>query len=342
MPNKPNITIRDIAKHAGVSVSTVSLVLRESPLVAEKTREKVRSVMHELGYVYDRSASSMRSRRSGVIALSVSELSNPYFARLASSVEQAFHQRDMTLFMSDVREDVLRQTLFIEKIREHRVDGLVLCPAHNTDAGLLRRQLERAGLPCVLISRNLNDSALDYVGYDHRQGIYLAMLHLLTQGHRRIALMGGDRATWVGSQRLAGYQQALREFAVTPDPALVIEGELSRQSGIQMIERALSLPVRPTAAVCANDLVAFGVMLGLRRFGLEPGRDFSVTGNDDVVEAALWIPSLTTVAADFDRMGEAAAELLLQRLEQPDRPVQHINVPIHLEVRASTAPLRAP
>ncbi|WP_409309755.1 LacI family DNA-binding transcriptional regulator [Pectobacterium sp. B1J-3] len=336
MKSKQNITIKDIAKHAGVSVSTVSLVLRNSPLVADKTRLKVRQIMTDLDYVYDRSASSLRSQRSGVIALSINELSNPYFARLASSVEQAFHHRDMTIFMSDVREDTIRQTQFIEKIREHKIDGLILCPVHNTDPVQLKKQLDRAKLPCILISRNLNESGLDYVGYDHKKGIYLATKHLLECGHKRISFIGSCKTTWVGNQRLQGYKQAIDEFNGTFNQDYIIEGELTRHAGIDMIKHALALTPPPTAAVCANDLVAFGVMLGLRRMGIEPGKNFAVTGNDDIPEAALWLPDLTSVAADFDKMGEIAADMLLQRLQDPDYPQQCVNVPIHLNIRASS------
>ncbi|UXU85825.1 LacI family DNA-binding transcriptional regulator [Burkholderia sp. S-53] len=340
MQPKVSVTIREIAERAGVSVSTVSLVLRESPLVAEVTRQKVLAAIDELGYVYNRSAASMRSRRSGVVAISVNDLSNPYFAGLTSSVERALYQLGRTVLLSDVREDADRQAHFIEKMREHGVDGLILCPAHSTDIPRLVAQLKTAQLPCVLVSRNLPGSDLDYVGYDHCYGMRLAVEHLITLGHRRIALLGGNRSTWVGKQRLKGYREALRAHGLDRDPAQEIPGELTRTSGMELIGRALSLPKPPTAAACANDVVAFGVMLGLRRWGLEPGRDFSVTGNDDVAEAALWTPALTTVSTDFELIGERAAHTLLQRANDPCAELRHLNLPVHLRVRESTAVLR--
>jgi LacI family transcriptional regulator len=337
MPPKLNVTIREIAELTGVSVSTVSLVLRESPLVAEKTREKVLAAIEEVGYVYNRSAATMRSRRSGVIAISVNDLANPYFAGLTSSVERALHQFDRTVLLSDAREDPARQTRFIEKMREHSVDGLLLCPAHLTDVNQLVTQLKAAQLPCVLLSRDLPGSGIDYVGYDHGYGMRLAVEHLIGLGHRRIAMLGGSRATWVGQQRLAGYRQVLREHGLDQDPELEIEGELTRVAGVQLVERALSLRPPPTASACANDVVAFGVMLGLRRRGLMPGCDFSVTGTDDIAEAALWTPALTTVAIDFDLIGMQAARQLLKRIEHPDLEGQHLSLPVELEIRESTA-----
>jgi LacI family transcriptional regulator len=341
MRPKTNITIHDVAELVDVSVSTVSLVLRESPLVAKKTRERVLAAIDELGYVYNRSAASMRSHRSGVIAMSVNDLSNPYFAGLTSSVERALYQIDRTVLLSDVREDADRQARFIEKMREHNVDGLLLCPAHSTDAARLVAQLKTARLPCVLVSRNLPGSGLDYVGYDHCHGMRLGTAHLIALGHKRIALLGGSRTTWVGRERLSGYRQALHDHGLTVDPALEFDGELTRTAGMELIQRALSLREPPTAAACANDVIAFGVMLGLRRLGLEPGRDFSVTGNDDVAEAALWTPDLTTVSTDFDLIGKQAARLLLQRIGDPDDGApQHFSLPVSLKVRASTSTAR--
>jgi LacI family transcriptional regulator len=337
MQPKLSVTIREIAELTGVSVSTVSLVLRDSPLVAKRTREKVLAAIDKVGYVYNRSAASMRSRRSGVIAISVNDLANPYFAGLTSSVERALNQFDRTVLLSDAREDPDRQTRFIEKMREHSVDGLLLCPAHRTDMSQLLTQLRTAQLPCVLVSRDLPASGLDYVGYDHRYGMQLAVEHLIGLGHRRIAMLGGSRATWVGGQRLAGYRQALRAHGLDHDPELEIEGELTRVAGMELIERALSLHPAPTAAACANDVVAFGVMLGLRRRELVPGHDFSVTGTDDVAEAELWTPALTTVAIDFDVIGMHAARVLLQRIDDPGLDVQHLNLPVALKIRESTA-----
>lgn len=334
---KPSVTIRDIAEHADVSVSTVSLVVRESPLVALKTRERVLDSMRELGYVHNRGAAAMRSRRSGVIAMSVNDLSNPYFAGLASSVERALQSIDCTVLVSDVREDSSSQSRFIERMRGHNVEGLILCPAHSTNTDQLVAELQRANLPCVLVSRNLPGSGLDYAGYDHRYGIRLAVQHLAELGHKRIALLGGSSKTWVGAERHAGYREALSQRGLPHDPLLEIEGELTRASGMALLNRALELENPPTAAACANDIVAFGVMLGLRRKGLDPGVDFSVTGNDDLPEAELWTPALTTVSINFDEVGRQAARMLLERIERPQAPPRRVVLDVRLTVRQSTS-----
>jgi len=341
MTNKTSVTIRDIAAQANVSVSTVSLVVRESPLVAPETRKRVLATMAELGYVHNRGAAAMRSRKSGVIAMSVNDLANPYFAGLTSSVERALQQIDRTVLLTDVREDPRLQARFIEKMRGYNVDGLILCPAHTTDVAQLLAQLRTTPFPCVLVSRDLAGSGLDYVGYDHCRGMALAVRHLIDLGHERIALLGGSHHTWVGRERLAGYRQALQAAGLHHDVSLEIEGELTRASGVSLLNRVLDMPVPPTAAACANDIVAFGVMLGLRRRGLEPGVDFSVTGNDDLPEAELWTPSLTTLSIDFDEIGRQAASLLLERIENPAAPIRQVTLPVQLNTRNSTCPPRS-
>lgn len=340
MISKSNITIHDIAKKSGVSISTVSLVLRNSPLVAQKTRKIVQDAMIEMGYVYNRHAASLRSRRTNVVGISVNSLTNPYFAGLASSIERALYDIGRMTLISDVQEDTELQTRFIHKMREYNVDGLLLCPAHGTDSKKLVEDLKVAHLPSVLFSRDIPNSGLDYAGYDHKLGMQIAVEHLIALGHRRIALLGGSQQTWVGSERLDGYRDALKDAGIKYDPKLEVEAELSRSAGVEAITKVLALKDPPTAAACANDVIAFGVMLGLRKLGLEPGKDFSVTGNDDVAEAELWSPGLTTVATDYAKIGEVASRLLLNRLEKPDLPPQRELIRVHLKVRESTGPLK--
>ena len=334
----PTVTIRHIAERARVSVSTVSLVLRESPLVKDETRQRVQKAAAEIGYVYNRSAASLRSRQTGVVGLCVNDLTNPYFAEMVAGIERALYGLGRTVLMSDAQEDPVRQLGFLEKMREYSVDGLLISPAHTIKAARLASLVRVARIPCVLVSRDLPGSGLDYAGYDHRHGMLLAVEHLIAMGHRRVALLGGSGSTWVGSERVKGYRQALAAAGLPHDPALEIGGPLTRQDGMRIIDLALALEHPPTAAACANDVFAFGVMLGLRHRGLEPGRDFAVTGNDNIAEAALWTPSLTTVDTDFQVIGHEAVRLLLQRIKDPALPPQRLVLPVHLEVRNSSRP----
>lgn len=331
----PSPTLRDLARHAGVSPATVSLVLRKSPLVADGTRARVQAAIQALGYVYNRGAASLRSGRTNTVGAAMNELSNPYFAGLTTALEQALTRVGHTVFLSNSQEDPARQARFIETMREYNADGLVLCPAERTRPEELAA-LVGGGLACVLISRDLPGTGLDYVGHDHAGGMRQAVDHLLDLGHRRIAMVGGTAWNWTGRERLAGYRDALQARGITPDPALHIPCAPTRERGADAIAQLLALPRPPTAAACFNDMLAFGVMLGLRRARIEPGRAFSVTGHDDVTEAALWTPALTTGVIDAQALGEGVAELLLARIADPAAPQRRLVLPARLAVREST------
>jgi len=331
------LTLRDLAEHAKVSPATVSLVLRKSPLVAEATRKRVLETMRELGYVYNRGAASLRTQRTQTVGVSMNELVNPYFAELTAAIERALTKVGRTVFLSNANEDPARQDEFIETMREYNADGLVVCPVQGSEPASLAR-LRKLGMPCVLISRNLPGSGLDYAGNDHRRGMFLATEHLISLGHRRIALIGGTQRTATGVERREGYLQALAAYGIAEDAALMLPGPPTRNFGFDAIKGLLAQKKPPTGAVCFNDVIAFGVMLGLRQQGLEPGRDFAVVGYDDLQEAALWTPALTTVAVQSTQIGEAAAQLLLDRLESVDAPRREVVLQPSLVVRESSGP----
>jgi LacI family transcriptional regulator len=332
------LTLHDLARHAGVSPATVSLVLRKSPLVAEPTRARVQAAIQALGYVYNRGAASMRSRRTHTVGAAMTELVNPYFASLTAALEHALTAVGHTVFLANSQEEPARQARFIETMREYSADGIVVCPAEHTDPTAFGAAVRAAGLPCVLVSRDLPGAGLDYVGHDHRGAMRLGVAHLIGLGHTRIAMVGGNPWNWTGQERYAGYCEALLAAGLTLDPALHLAGPPTREGGAATVARLLALDDPPTAAACFNDVLAFGVMLGLRRARIEPGRDFSVLGNDDISEAALWTPALTTSGIDATILGESVARLLLQRIDAPQGPPQRIVLPARLVVRDSTAP----
>jgi LacI family transcriptional regulator len=339
-PRRPaRLTLRDLAAHAGVSRATVSLVLRQSPLVAEKTRLRVRESMAALGYVYNRGAANFRTQRTQTVGVAMNELVNPYFSELTAAIERALAKVGRTVFLSNSSEDPSVQDGFIATMREYNAEGLVICPTQGSNPRTLRRLIE-FGMPCVLISRNLPGSGLDYAGNDHRHGMRLSTEHLVALGHRRIALIGANDLISTGIERREGYEQSLAANAIAIDGELILHGPPTRSFGAQAIKTLLAMREPATASVCFNDVIAFGVMLGLRQLGLEPGRDFAVAGCDDIAEAALWTPALTTVAIDSIGMGEAAARLLIERSANFDLPRRQVVLQPKLIVRASSGPSR--
>ncbi|WP_191237248.1 LacI family DNA-binding transcriptional regulator [Cobetia marina] len=327
-----SITLQDIAAHAKVSRSTVSLVLRESPLVAKRTREKVQDSIKALGYVYNRGAAAMRGSRTATLGVVVYDIANPFFGSMVAGIDAALHQEGYVSFLANSEDSPERQQRFIERMREHRVDGLLLCPAEHSDPNLIH-QLADWGMPCIQVMRYLDAPPFDYAGTDFRRVAEMAVNHLVSLGHQRIAFIGGADHS-VSHDRWLGYQAALDHHGLSYR-RLVRGNGVTRRVGHELIKTLMQESPRPTAVVCHNDLVAFGAMLGLRQMGLEPGRDCAVIGTDDVEEAELGDPPLTSIATHPYAIGEQAARLALRRIANPGGERESVIMPPELKIRRS-------
>lgn len=330
------VTLQVIADKLSVSTATVSLALRDSPVVAEATRTSVQRAARELGYSYNRSAAGLRTARSNMLAVGVHDITNPFFAELLLSIEETASAAGKTILLGTYAENLERQARVLNTLREHRPDGMILCPAGGSDTDSLD-VLIAAGIPIVQVSREIPDLGLDFVGTDDVMGMRLAVEHLLSLGHRSIAMLGGTSATSTGRDRLRGYREAMAAAGLT---ATVREGFGTRDTGYAAVQEVMAGPVPPTAVVCFNDLTAFGAMLGLRQMGLEAGRDVSLTGCDDVEDAARWVPPLTTIHNRQQEVGRLAAELLIRRIGEPFAPPRRIVLDPTLRVRGTTCPPR--
>lgn len=332
------ITLKDVAREAGVATGTVSMVLNDNPLVAEATRAHVQKVMRDMGYVYDRSAALLRNKRSRIVGVSICDLVNPYYADVTAGLQIALEQLGRVLVLGHCAESVPRQLKFLETLREYNVEGLLLTPAVGTPKAHLQKVLEWR-VPVVQITRYVSGIETDYVGNDNRLAARIAAEHLLGLGHRRIAYIGLNWLTSTGKDRYDGFCQAMKAAGEKVPAERVIECASNRENGFSAIASLFDAAEPPTGIVCFNDVLAFGAMLGLRRRGLEPGRECSVVGLDDVAESALWQPALTTVAIGRDQIGQVAGRLLTDRLEDPARPIERVVLPPELVVRASSGPL---
>ncbi len=339
MAKMKRITLKDVARVAKVSTGTVSMVLNDNPLVAAATRAHVRATIDQLGYVYDRSGAQLRNKRTGIVGVPICDLSNPYFAEITVGVEEALGESGLALVLGHSGESLERQERFLNTAREHNVEGLILIPA----LGTTRRHVEAIvawNIPLVMVSRYAAGIATDYAGSDNRGAGAMATRHLVELGHERIAFVGATTRTSTGRDRSLGYKNALKAAGIAVAADFVIACDASRELGFRAARTLLERADPPTAIVCFNDLLAFGVMLGLRSIGVEPGRQCSVVGIDDVAEAALWHPGLTTVALPAKEVGLSAGLLLRRRLEAPARPPEKILLVPRLVARGSSGPLR--
>ncbi|GGF77651.1 transcriptional regulator [Azorhizobium oxalatiphilum] len=327
------VTLNDIAAHAGVSRATVSLVLRKSPLVADDTRTRVDAAMAELGYVYNRRAANLRSGASRTVGLVLCEITTPNYAQFTSGVDEVLDGAGYAAFITNSNEDSTRQRRLLVRMQEHGVDGIVLIPAEDTKADVLADAYS-AGVPCVVAQRRLEGLTADYVGPDYGAGMELVTEHLIALGHRHIGFIGGVRRIAPLAERLAGFRRALRRHRLKSGPVVPCAVQ-DRADGYAAARDLLAAGEIPTALVCYNDVVALGVMLALAERGLTPGKDVAVVGCDDVAEAGLSRPALTTFTTDPRVVGREAARLLLRRIENPNRPPEQIIVPPRLIIRQS-------
>ena len=329
------VTLIDVAQDAGVSRATASLVLRKSNLVAESTRARVLASMKKLGYIYNHSAASLRAQRSFTIGLVVTNITNPFFAELAISIETQLDSDGYSLLLSNTLDQLTKQDRLLMAMNGRQVDGLLFCPSEGTTQETLER-LNTWNLPFVLVSRKVKSYEADYAGADNKAGAKLAVNHLIQNGHRRIAFLGGAPGSSARYERIQGMCDGLIEHGITWDETLSVPASVSRQGGMEALASVMSGEKPPTAALCYNDVVAFGVMLGLQSRGLQPGKDFSLVGFDDIEDASLVRPALTTIAIHPKEIGKHAIHLLMERISNPELPVRSAILSPTLVVRETT------
>ncbi len=296
-----------------VSTATVSLALRDSPLVADATRERIKEHARTIGYIYNRRAASLRTSRSGIVGVVVHDIMNPFFAEILRSIESELDRSRQTFLLSNHYDQLEKQRTFIDTLLQLGADGVIMSPAIGTPSADIQLA-EANGLPAVLIARSVEDADVPVFRGDDAYGIGLATNHLISLGHRRIAMIGGTDQTSTGRDRYRGYVMAMEAAGLPVETRWRIPGPRTKQAGFEASQQFLALKDKPTAAVCWNDLVAIGLMNGIARAGLVPGVDVSVTGYDDLEEAAIATPALTTVWNGQREVGRRAARTLLDRL----------------------------
>ena len=314
------VKLSTIAETLGVSTATVSLALRDSPLVAASTRDRIKEQARTLGYIYNRRAASLRTSRSGIIGVVVHDIMNPFYGEILKAIESELDRSQHTFILSNHYDSVEKQRNFIETMLQLGGDGIIISPAIGTPPEDIELA-EDNGMPLVLVARMIDGVNLPAYRGDDSYGISLATNHLISLGHKVIAMIGGTDQTSTGRDRYQGYVNALQKAGIAVDPELRIPGPRTREGGFEAAVHFLSLPQRPTAAVCWNDLVAIGLMNGVQRAGLVPGVDISVTGYDDLEEAAIATPALTTVWNGQSEVGRMAARALLDRLAGSHEPL---------------------
>lgn len=313
----------------------MSLALRDSPLVAGETRERIKAHARAIGYIYNRRAASLRTSRSGIIGVVVHDIMNPFFAEILRAIETELDRSRQTLLLCNHYDELEKQRSFTDTLLQLGADGVIMSPAIGTPASDIET-LEGNGMPVVLIARSVDGAKVPVLRGDDAYGIGLATNHLISLGHRRIAMIGGTDATSTGRERYRGYVVAMEKAGLPVKPDWRIPGPRTKAAGFEVSGEFLANTGNFTAAVCWNDLVAIGLMSGMARAGLTAGVDISVTGYDDLEEAAIAMPPLTTVWNGQREVGRRAARLMVERLNGAKVDPRQELIHPELHVRQST------
>lgn len=328
-------SIKDIARVAGVSHSTVSRALQNSPLVNRETGDEIRRIARDIGYKASAVARGLVTRRTRTIGVVATTICDPFVAEVVSGIELGANDNGYSVFLAESNADAAREKNIVQSFAERRVDGIVVTSSRV--GALYTPMLSEMMVPIVLINNQHPGEFVHSVMIDNQEGSREAVHHLIGLGHRRIAYVGDRYGHQSDAERLAGYREALHEAALLFPPELVVHGDGKPDGGIAAMDALLSLPHPPTAVFCYNDMTALGVLRSIHLRGLLVPAHVSVVGFDDLFFCAYTQPRLTTVRQPMQRMGRMALESLLQLMSgQPS--AEAIKVSAELIVRDSTAP----
>ena len=333
------VSIKDIAKAAGVSHSTVSRALCDSHLVNVDTKARIKDLACEMGYSPDARARSLVTGRSYTVGVVVTTIADPFVAEVLQGVESTAHDHGYTVILSSSNSEPEREIAAVEMLRAKRVECVIVTSSRI--GALYLEHLERIGGPVVLIN-NHNEQSGTYtytVTVDNRHGSFLATSHLIQRGHHRITYIAGPADHSSDKERHAGYQQALRKWGIPHDPTLIVPGDGLPAGGMRAVKTLLKMSEPPSAVFCYNDMTAIGVLQAAREANIAVPGDLAVIGFDDIPFASYVSPSLTTINQPKREMGRLAVEMALSLAEADDGAdleLSDIVVKGELVVREST------
>jgi len=333
----PPISIKDIARVAGVSHPTVSRALRGSTLVKSETAKRIREIAGDIGYTPSAVGRSLATRTTRTVGVVVNTISDPFNAEVLDGIEEVANVHHYSVFLATSHSDPEREVRTARSLQERRVDGILV--SGSRVGALYLSLLARTKVPIVLINNQHLSSYCYSVRIDNVPASREATAHLTRLGHTRIGYIGNMFGDESETERIMGYRQALEEAGVAVLPELIVHGDGRPEGGMQAMARLLALSDPPTAVFCYNDMTALGAVRISRERGLRIPEDVSLVGFDDLFVASYTSPPLTTVRQPKRQMGQMATQILFRLLDGEDNP-NAIRVQGELIVRGSTAPPR--
>lgn len=329
-------TIYDVAKEAGVSIATVSMVINNTGRISTKTRKKVLQVMDELKYYPSAAASTLTGKSTHTLGLLMPNIANPFYSELARSMEDRADELGYSVIVcsTDYKEE--REQKYISLFLRKQVDGFIITSGFNS-VDLIKELVDQQ-IPIILVAYNISKFSLDTVSIDDYTGGYQATSYLAELGHQRIAVITETVQSSV--DRVRGYRNALQDYQLAYDDELCLETSATAANGAKATEQFLDLKEPPTAIFAFNDILALGAMEAIRKRGLSIPEDISIIGFDDTLLASYSNPPLTTVAQPLEDIGYQAIDLIVAEIEGTKRTTQRIMLPPKLVVRKSTGALK--
>lgn len=324
---KPKIT--DVAKYAGVSVSTVSLALSGKGRISEATISKVNQAIETLGYVRNTAAANLRSHTSNLIGLVLKDITDPFYMGITAGLSDQLEKQGYMLFLAQSGNDKSKQLHCIQSMIQQGVAGIVFCPVREGTQSCLDL-IEQANIPAISIARSDINAKIDYVGPDNTHAATLATQHLIAQGHRHIAYLGGTSGSLTRAERIGGYCSTLMQYGLPFKNEWVVECDKRQQSAADAAQKLLNKHPKITAILCHRSATTIGAIYGAQAAGKTIGKDnyigqqVALLGFDDAAEAELTTPSLSFVNTSTKQIGQQAALQMVRKMKQPHLPPQRI------------------
>jgi DNA-binding LacI/PurR family transcriptional regulator len=331
------VTIYDVAKQAGVSISTVSRVLNNTGRISEKTRKRVLQVMEKLHYQPSMVASALTGKRTRTIGLVIPDVANPFFSEIARKVEDRGRELGFNVLMCNTDNNPDTEEMYLSLLKQKSVDGIII--GTTTKNYQVLNELLEEHFPIALIAQDIPELAIDVVRVDDFLGGYQAVSHLVSLGHKKIAIVLGNLSRTSDKYRLQAYRQVMEEHGLGYDERLVVYTDYSMEDGKRVALELLQSPLRPTAIFACFDSLAVGVYQAAKEIGLRIPDDLSVVGFDNTILATIVDPPLTTIAQPIDEMGRQVVDLIIREIEGEKSTKQRMILPPELIVRESTRAL---
>jgi LacI family transcriptional regulator len=326
---KKKVTLKDIAKAAGVSVSAVSFALNNKGSLNPETKTKILKIAQELGYTPEREL-----KKTYTIGLVISDVTNPFYPAVVIGVESVLLKHGYSLFLCNTDYDPDLGRTSIKRFIDRNVDGVIIMTNRLDDSVI--ELLKLYNIPVLVFDRNIEGLDVSGLLVDFQSGISEAVTHLVNLGHTDIAIITGPLDLETAQARLRAFKMALKRYHIDLPEDRIFEGDFKMRSGEEAMRKILKLDLRPTAVFASNDMMAIGALREAQNQGLRIPEDISIVGLDDIMMASYVNPSLTTVVFPQQEVGTKAAELILRAIEKGEKAVSYIHT--YLVIRKSTGP----